>query len=43
MIEDIRFYFLYTYYQSKVSRIGGEPLRDDSIFFAQLRQPIGVF
>ena len=32
--DSIRFYFLCACCQAKVERIGGEPLRDDSIFFA---------
>ena len=32
--DSIRFYFLCGCCQSKVERIGGEPLRDNSIFFA---------
>ena len=32
--DSIRFYFLCGCCQGKVERIGGEPLRDDTIFFA---------
>jgi len=32
--DSIRFYFLCGCCQGKVERIGGEPLRDDAIFFA---------
>ena len=32
--DSIRFYFLCGCCQGKVERIGGEPLRDSSIFFA---------
>ncbi|NEP13305.1 MAG: CRISPR-associated endonuclease Cas2 [Symploca sp. SIO2C1] len=32
--DSIRFYFLCACCQGKVERIGGEPLRDNSIFFA---------
>jgi CRISPR-associated protein Cas2 len=32
--DSIRFYFLCECCQGKVERIGGEPVRDDSIFFA---------
>ncbi|MEQ8962454.1 MAG: CRISPR-associated endonuclease Cas2 [Coleofasciculus sp. C2-GNP5-27] len=32
--DSIRFYFLCGCCQGKVERIGGEPLRDKSIFFA---------
>ena len=32
--DSIRFYFLCQCCQKKVERIGGEQLRDDSIFFA---------
>ena len=32
--DSIRFYFLCACCQAKVERIGGEQLRDDSIFFA---------
>jgi len=32
--DSIRFYFLCACCQGKVERIGGEMLRDDSIFFA---------
>ncbi len=32
--DSIRFYFLCACCQRKVERIGGEQLRDDSIFFA---------
>ena len=32
--DSIRFYFLCACCSNKVERIGGEPVRDDSIFFA---------
>ena len=32
--DSVRFYFLCECCQGKVERIGGEPVRDDSIFFA---------
>lgn len=32
--DSIRFYFLCACCQKKVERIGGEPVRDDTIFFA---------
>lgn len=32
--DSIRFYFLCGCCQGKVERIGGEPIRDNSIFFA---------
>lgn len=33
--DSIRFYFLCGCCQGKVERIGGEPVRDDTIFFAE--------
>ena len=33
-VDSIRFYFLCECCQTKVERIGGEAVRDDSIFFA---------
>lgn len=33
--DSIRFYFLCACCENKVERIGGEPLRDDTIFFAE--------
>jgi CRISPR-associated protein Cas2 len=32
--DSVRFYFLCECCQGKVERIGGEPVRDESIFFA---------
>ncbi|MFM7437874.1 MAG: CRISPR-associated endonuclease Cas2 [Snowella sp.] len=33
--DSIRFYFLCACCQKKVERIGGEPVRDDTIFFVE--------
>ena len=32
--DSVRFYFLCACCQAKVERIGGEPVRDDTVFFA---------
>ncbi len=32
--DSIRFYFLWACCQGKIERIGGETIRDDTVFFA---------